>query len=115
MLKQFPWAYITPVKGYFKLLKIIAKCPEIADLIHRRSAQTLLSYLLIFIYLPIIIPLVALFLLSAVIQWLEQKATDTQVGGPIRRVRRRCEQLVYEAHQVMPPHKIRERLNETAH
>lgn len=108
-MKQFPWAYIMPSRGYVKLIRIERSCPEIRHIVHERARQRAIILGKSILWLPVLVPLFILALVANVVESLTEWVLD-RWQSPLAPHIRRNRDLVYEAHAILSPADIRERL-----
>lgn len=109
-MRQFPWAYVTPGRGYLKILRIARLCPEIRWQIHERERLRLMAGFKIGLWSPVLIPLILFNALAIVME----AATDWLLNrwqSPVAHELRQRRELLRQIHEVLPPNKIRDRLD----
>lgn len=107
---SIPWAFVSPGRSYFKLLRIIKVCPEIAHLIHEKEGLRLKRTGLLILTAPYALLLVALALIAMSLQWIVDRLDDIRWWNPYVTFNRQIQNKVDEAHAILAPREIRKRL-----
>lgn len=108
---SFPWAYVVPGRQYFKLLRIIKACPEIAHLIHEGERLRLKMFGVMVLTSPYLLLMVTLAAICMSLQWIsEQIEKASGWPNPYRPISRAMDETTRAAHKILSPQEIRRRI-----
>ncbi|MQW33566.1 hypothetical protein [Sinorhizobium meliloti] len=99
--------YITPRRDYRKRLKIYDRCPEIRHKLDEADQQ---FWKAVAVGTPVVLVLGIPWLIVLLGDWLEHRLERIRL--PHWAYVRRYQDIVHEAHAILPPHVIRARIED---